>query len=553
MAAKKRKAQTQLILERKDTIGEPGAEDDIELLSKCFIPNPAFDMMKNIENRKSILIGGTGAGKTAIIEQFCRENPKNCVRLSLNDVSLNYLSNSNIINSLEEIDIKLGVLYQTLWKHFLVIQLLKKKSDNYTKTGKKNFITSVTDILKSSVTDILKGNVQSKISEYLDELEDDFWLEPNECIQKNTEEMIRILEGSVGLKGIGSLDVKQIKSDKIEFQKIQKAIDHNKIQILSKIFDVLDDEIFTDAQNPFFIFIDELDTDWVIKQRKYQLIRALIETIKAFRNIKNVKIIIALRTDLYDRIISATRDEGFQQEKYQTYLLPLHWDKGELYELVNKRISEVFKSRYTSQSVIFNDIAPEKINDTKCFDYLYERTFQRPRHIIMFINTCILESVGKNKFTQTSVKEAEKEYSSQRLEAIKDEWGESYGFIEQSLEMLQEIGRSNFEISSISEELILGVALEINNATNVSEFDTKLKKHAAEVFFREPLTEKFLANLFKMLYQIGIVGIKLGPSKTYSWYFGNNQSLSAGKIKLDTSVKIHPMFWETLGISSRKS
>ena len=50
---------------------------------------------------------------------------------------------------------------------------------------------------------------------------------------------------------------------------------------------------------------------------KYKLIRALIETIKSFRQVRSVKIVVSLRLDLLQRVISETRDSGFQSEKYE--------------------------------------------------------------------------------------------------------------------------------------------------------------------------------------------------------------------------------------------
>ena len=303
---------------------------------------------------------------------------------------------------------------------------------------------------------LYKNPLNTKAEEYLKKLESDLILEPTECMQRNINELISSLGGNAEVLSCVQMGAKASAKSKLEVTQtkiIQRAIDDEKLHLISKALDFLNDEIFTDSQNPYFVLIDELDTSWIIKERKYRLIRALIETIKAFRKVRHVKIIIALRTDLYHRIITATKDEGFQQEKYETFLLPMEWKNDDLLELVNKRINQIFISRYTSQPITFNDIAPEKANDIKCFDYLIERTFLRPRHIIMFINACITKSVGKSKFTWTTVKEAEALYSGQRKTAIKDEWGETYGLIDQAFNLLESIGNSDFEIGSISAEL----------------------------------------------------------------------------------------------------
>ena len=123
----KKNKNNPIILDRKDHIGQPGAEDDEVLLSKCFFENSSYEIMGDIDNPKSILIGGTGAGKTALIERFYQKNENNCVRLSLDEVSLNYISNSNILNILEGNELNLNILYQAMWRHFLALQLLRKK------------------------------------------------------------------------------------------------------------------------------------------------------------------------------------------------------------------------------------------------------------------------------------------------------------------------------------------------------------------------------------------------------------------------------------------
>ncbi len=46
-----------------DTIGSPDAETDSEYLSKCFIDTGAMDLLRDCNDRRSIVIGRTGAGQ----------------------------------------------------------------------------------------------------------------------------------------------------------------------------------------------------------------------------------------------------------------------------------------------------------------------------------------------------------------------------------------------------------------------------------------------------------------------------------------------------------
>ena len=191
---------------------------------------------------------------------------------------------------------------------------IAKKKNNGNDVIKNNLLNK----LKNAV---LPNNQDNKVTDYINKFDGEFWLEPTECIKKNSEELVDNIHGSLEAFGIGKIGGSLINTrtfDVTEKRKIQRAIDDTQIQIIAKVITFLNEEVFTDNQNPFFVLIDELDTNWVHKNRKYQLIRALIEAIKAFKKIRNVKIIIALRNDLYERIISKTKDEGFQQEKFHT-------------------------------------------------------------------------------------------------------------------------------------------------------------------------------------------------------------------------------------------
>jgi hypothetical protein len=48
----------------------------------------------------------------------------------------------------------------------------------------------------------------------------------------------------------------------------------------------------------FHILIDKLDEHWVDVSIRFKLIRSLIESLKSFRRITNLKILVALRSDV---------------------------------------------------------------------------------------------------------------------------------------------------------------------------------------------------------------------------------------------------------------
>ena len=67
------------------------------------------------------------------------------------------------------------------------------------------------------------------------------------------------------------------------------------IQELNAVMDFLADDVFDDQSVSYYIVIDDLDTGWVHDDLRFKLVRALIETLKKFRRITNLKIVIGLQ------------------------------------------------------------------------------------------------------------------------------------------------------------------------------------------------------------------------------------------------------------------
>ncbi|MNI99331.1 hypothetical protein D3C73_1583820 [compost metagenome] len=62
-----------------------------------------------------------------------------------------------------------------------------------------------------------------------------------------------------------------------------------------------------------FILIDKLDERWVDESIRFRLIRALIASLKSFKAVRNLKVLVALRTDILERVVQETSDITFQR------------------------------------------------------------------------------------------------------------------------------------------------------------------------------------------------------------------------------------------------
>lgn len=339
-------------------------------------------------------------------------------------------------------------------------------------------------------------------------------------------------------------------AEKVRFEvinKAQKVVNESHVEEIKEIFLTLKTELFEKTQKRFFIIIDDLDKEWISNKIVYDLIKALIDTIKEFCVIPNTKIIIALRSNIHKKIFKENTARGIQREKYNHLYINLEWSKNEFKQLINNRLKELMKSSYTNDSPVLEDILPDlnkRQQDT--WDYILERTFLRPRDVIDFFNKCIKNSEGKTKFTGDIIRAAENEYSNERLQAINDEWLENYGSLECLYGFLNKINE-NFKIDDIkysAEDYFIN-EISTNNINNLSD---ELKEDF-ERFGKDFNTEILLKKVLLILYYVGILGIKINSESKFEFIYKSLNIFDSYDIDEKTKFCIHPMFYKALRIT----
>jgi hypothetical protein len=341
------------------------------------------------------------------------------------------------------------------------------------------------------------------------------------------------------------------KSEIVHYGK--KVVSQVQIEKLAKIVNLLAEDIFSDPQKKVYILIDRLDENWVEDGLRYKLIRALIETIRKFRKIEHVKIIITLRTDLLDRVLEQTRDSGFQREKYTSLFLNLGWKKDQLEMLLDKRINFLLKHKYSNGEVTFSDIFPARIDKTTSIDYILDRTLLRPRDAIIFVNECLKEAQGKTEISNTDIKLAEKTYSAGRVESLQYEWYVEHPMLGKYLDILHHKNAS-FKASTISDGELESLVMEL---AEQPDKDSDIAVKIAHNFMNSeyPASTIYLGslrqNLLFILYKVGAVGIKIDGTSTVKWVHDRTQDLTAPKIQSTSIIYIHKILWRALAIDKR--
>jgi hypothetical protein len=326
----------------------------------------------------------------------------------------------------------------------------------------------------------------------------------------------------------------------------QEVISKFKIQTLNELFELLHGDILVDSQKKYYIVIDRLDEAWVEDALRYQLIRCMIETIRDFHKVRNLKIIACLRTDLIERVYRNTRGAGYQREKIKSLFLNLRWTPQQLIEVLNTRINQLARDSYTTAQIAITDVLP-RMRDGKytALEYILKRTMQRPRDAIAFFNACIKQATDTPRITRQMIVTAEYEYSIGRLAALADEWQADYPTLGDATSILRNRPK-HFILGDITDSQLDDFCLNFL-AANSDHSTDPLVLHVHDYFNRTIDAPTLRQNIAYIFYKIGLLGIKKDSATATHFADVDDPVVSLSEICDDCKCAIHPMFWRALG------
>ncbi|MEX0723211.1 MAG: hypothetical protein WD053_05015 [Gracilimonas sp.] len=528
-------------------LGSLDAESD-KLLISAFVEREDIEIVKNTDNLKSILLGRTGSGKTAIIK-YLEKDCDNVVRIEPESLSLRHLSNSTIINYFKELDVKLDLFYKLLWKHVFIVELIKLHF--------KGDLDNSVRILEWIKNQFKNDKKKEAAINYLETWEEKFWENTEYQVREIESDLEKRFRNAVGISGkIQALTALMTKTtDETEREviradvitKAQKVINDSQIEEVNSIFKLIKNDLFKGNQKKYYLLIDDLDRDWVSNTIVYDLIKSLIDSIKDFTSLPNTKIIIALRSNIKKKIFTKNYMRGVQREKYANLYLDLSWSKEDLIELINNRLKVIMREEYTQASPKVDDILPKRIkNYNSSIDFILEKTFMRPRDVIDFFNKCIKNADGKTKFSKSILNEATEEYSHERLKALNDEWLENYGQIYEVYSFLKHESdgfvledildkAGNYIINLLTEEKMSRISGELHII--LKEFKDKMD------------IDDTLKKLLIIFHEIGLIGVKINSEKPVKYFYNTYETFDINDLIKETKFYVHPMFKAALKIT----
>ena len=340
---------------RNSEIGGLDAEYDT-FLDACFIETPIYSSLvsfnsSELDFNKRIIIGRTGSGKTALLKHLAKDDRiKKHSRIEAESMIFEHIKNNTFVNNLIQSKIDLRIFYKSLWLHALLIETVKIL---YPK--EHNFLESVKALLSTK-----SANTARLANDYIEKFSDSFF--NDKVISEITERMQADLKGTIGtqlasLSGGATTEI----TSKIQSE-TAKYVNTELLKKQKELISILAKEHHKESQHRLLISIDDLDKSWLSSSDiRYDFINALLDAFKELLDIRTVKILISIRTDIFKGVYSQNLRQG---EKDKSLIFSVTWSEKDIREMLDKRIHYLIKDQYQGRKVAtFKDIFNFKVNE----------------------------------------------------------------------------------------------------------------------------------------------------------------------------------------------
>jgi hypothetical protein len=486
-------------------LGGEQAEAD-PLLEFVFYRSGDYETIESRLDPRCFIIGRTGSGKSAAFQHLEETYGKKVIRITPEDLSLPYIVDLRVIRYLDSLDVNLDLLYTALWKHVLLVEVIRRRYNVDSPAAKQNFLELIRDRIK-------RDPAKKAALEYLDEFGSSFWCETDERVREITETFEERIDAEASARfglphagvsaGSDSGTIITTESRAEQADRFQRIVNQTQLARLNKMLNVLDEDILDTPHQSLYVIVDDLDREWVDERVANDLIRCLFKTVLDLKRVRHLKVLVALRTNIFHELDFGAR--GGQEEKFRSLVLQMRWTKRDLEELIDERVRYVSKQNSGELKAV-DDLLPHTNNTRGCaFDYILDRTLMRPRDTISFINECLSLHSGQDRLTWNDITRSEKSYSENRLLALRDEWKPTYPDIHKVLGLFRdaEVPFSKHELGLYLDDAMLLLSdpsfLGVRWMTTLSESMWSSTSDSSWTDLYHPL--------MKMLFEIGFIGI----------------------------------------------
>ncbi len=502
-----------------DQIGSLDAETD-NFLSSCFLESSVYDTLKRFEAKdadsvKRIIVGRTGSGKTAILKMLEEDaDIKKCAKIEAESTVFEHINNNVFISKLASSNVDLRVFYKSLWMHVLLVKVIE--------TVYPNEQTFVDKIYSLTVSRKRRYNLELA-REYIENYQDSFF--NDKIVSEITDKFQNEVGGSLGSKD--TFWSVNFKASEEQVEKIQREtaryVSSNLLKKQRELINFITEDSSDETQSRIIISIDDLDKSWLSNSSiRYDFINALLDAFKELINVRSVKILISIRTDILMGIYNTNLR---QEEKDRSLIVPIEWSRRELTEILDKRISYLVMHKYaTKKEVKFSDIFNFEVKNKNASDYILDRTMLRPRDAIDFVNFCLMQGDGRTSLNEDMIIEAEERYYASRKAALNKEWMSQYKNVLKYIDAISMVASNKFKIDELNRDEIQNFLIESSSIDSADD-----EKIATDI-----------RSLVNVWFTIGIVGIE--KTKTLTVYSSFDKP-SLDITDYNKTFVIHPLFY----------
>jgi hypothetical protein len=535
---------------RAYSLGGLIAEAD-PLLQDGFYETSQYHAMTSLDSESCFLIGRTGSGKSALLQYIEEEHAGHVIRINPDALALNYIRQGAAYAYLNE-GIKLSAFFIALWKHVFLVEAIRHRYSIHSPAAKRNHLQALRD-------KIAQNRAKVAALEYLDEFGDSFWCETEERVKEVIERFEHRVDeetgASIGVAGNrvnagGSSSGTRSLETKTEFvTKVQRVVNDTQTAKLNKMITVLHEDILDSPQNYTYIVIDDLDLVWINDRLHKELVLCLFRAVLELKKVRNLKIIVALRTNIFKELDFASI--GGQAEKFWSMTMPIRWTESDLRELLDRRVrlaSRRFGS-YDLQSI--EDILP-KAHKHKgdALDHLLRRTMMRPRDAMAYIKQCHELTSGKPLISWDHIQDAEALYSHHRLDALNQEWSPSFPGLDRVFAAFRHcpavMSRNDLFDQLDGEVAVLLADGEFKGRDWLMDMLKRVWDPKGIPSVRGDLDP--FKDVVSLLYDTGFLGVRQASPKGIFSYMQPDFLTPAGALESVQGFVVHPAFWRTLSI-----
>jgi len=511
-------------------IGNLDAETDV-FLNECFLKTLPYSVLSNFNCAdsdfiKRIIVGRTGSGKTALLKKVTEaDNVYKFDIIEAEKTIFEHISNDRFISNLVKNGVDLQIFFKALWVHVILVKIIDLSIEG--KNG-VNFL----DIFQSE-SKISDKQKLEKARKYLEDYKYKFFDET--VLTEITKNFVSSCETSLGVKGLTNIEAEISSEDKKKIQvETSNYVSRELLQSQKSIMKFLAEISIADEQKKIFINIDDLDKSWIKNDSvHYDFIRALLEAFKELLDIKSVKVLISIRTDILEGVYKNSKNSITQEEKYKSLISPIEWTLEEIREMLDIRIGHLLKNQYVkSDNPKLSNVFDFCIGGVDADEYILTRTMMRPRDAIDLVNSCFQRANGSTKITENHLIEAEEEFYSSRKKGLEDEWMRLYPDIKVYIDSVSFIKEQQFTVDKIGEKYLSSIK---NYIISNTEYETE---DVCKLFVEDKDGEA-INKLVSIYFQIGLLGLVKKGVPIYSSFRKRDLDIT----NYNDSFMIHPLFY----------